>query len=196
MAIIVYKPKGVEFNKKKADGEIFFNKPLSVNYVYSDGKRLHVKKNKHYRKIVWEEIEALTKFPVVIYVNSEDKNLLKMKRSNWSPIPVNKNTVLLSAGEVVKLKGGNKERSDLNILIKKIIAKAVKKIPNLLFMEAGKWLIENTLHYTAAMIAINKTGEVTIFNKTAGEEFEKMWYFDSFLAEVASQQCVGFNFYD
>lgn len=186
MSIIVAKPSGVIFKKELADGEMFFEEPVSVNYVYSDGVNLFCRKNKIYKKSVWKEIEEIQRLPCLIFFN-DDPKILDLHCSNWSPVSVNKNIALVSSGSVLGLK---EERalvqSDLKALVQESLKKTSLWMPEFLFSYQGTWMLESMLLHTAAIAAINNKGDINIFNKKYGSEHKGVWWFDSFIANINS----------
>jgi hypothetical protein len=194
MAIIISKPAGVSFKKQRAYGEIIFEAPICINYAYSDGQKLYIKKRKSLVRRIWNELETIKRYPALIYINDNNKDMLELKRSNWCPVIINKDIVAISSGAI--LRGfDSKKYSDLKILSIKGLRKMSKKIPNILFSNEGKWIIESILSFSAAMAVINAKGEINIFNKYQGETAkDKLWIFDSFSSNLYNQRQCGFMY--
>jgi hypothetical protein len=182
MSVVIYKPKNILLTKKDILDDILVQNPICINYVYADGKKLHIYKNKKLSKYVYQRIELLTEFPVLIHINQENKKLLKLKKSNWPPVMITKKIAIMGAGPVLKLTGEKADKlSPTKAFVSGSLREITKTYPDFLFNYAGQWMVENILTDFAAMISINEKGEVSIFNQKCGIEYDNgIWYFDSF----------------
>jgi len=175
MAILIAKPAGIPCDKDKIDGAIIYQKPVSLSYVYAKEGKLFHEKYKRFSECNWNKLKTLKKYPALIYIN-EDSKIKKHKKSSWCPLFLNRNLAVVAAGEV----GSTRlDLSYLKFFAEKNLNPMLKKVPNLLFLESGKWMMERFIGFEAAMIVINSDGDIRIMNQKYGETVNKMWVFDS-----------------
>jgi len=191
MSLIIVKPAGVNFKKEKVNGEILFATPVSLSYVYAKKGKLYFKKYKSFTDSIWKKLSKLKPYNTLIYI-SEDDNILNFKKSSWCPLFLNKKTAIMAAGELSS--SCRFDGAYLKSFVKHRLNPIVKNIPNLLFVDAGKWMIERFISFEAAMVAINSKGEISIFNKFYGNTIDRIWVFDSFIHSIRYQRQASWLF--
>ena len=190
MSILIFKPEGVTFDISAVDDNEFITQtPLAVNYSYAkDGKIKTIKKN-CYDPSTWSQLIKLTEFPTVIHINEKDKELLKKKPINWSPVIINEEVVIAGAGPILKINGERaKTYSDVKMFTNKALRNFTKRVPEFLFSNAGIWMMESILTSRAAMVALRADGSYSIFNEQYGYESNGLWVFDELLANIKYQK--------
>jgi len=193
MSILTAKPANIPFDSADFRENHVLSEILDFNFVYFDGKKLNVVKNKKDDETSWALLDGLTDYPFIIFINDDDKELNQKSSSNISPVSINKDLFIASSGLVLETNKQDKQKySDIKVLVDKYLSVYEKNISNFFSKTYAKYLMEHLLTSSAAMATLNSKGELNIFNRKGGEEYKQYWTFDSFLAASAQKKMVKY----
>jgi hypothetical protein len=178
MPLTVFKPANVSFGRDVANGTFLFDEPYFINYTYSDGNKVYLKKESYFKDSTWDNIEKLKDFPAIFYINDSTPSLSSEKHANVCPIILNRNTILCSSGECLS-KGVGDKRTDLRVFVEHALRKAATEIPNFLFSKSGKFLVEAIIPSYCGIAALRSNGDAMVFNKKNWDNYNGVLVFDS-----------------
>ena len=190
--VLIHKPKGTPLLKKEVCFEIIFKNPYYISFAYPQKGKIKLEKYSNSRKgdidKAWARLANLTDESLIAFFQSYKEKVIEKYADNLNPILINEDLAYVSVGGVLSLSKKQKASyTDSYFLKKEGLEVMAKEIPNVFFLEAGKWLIEEFVPSTTGLAFIKSDGDVSLINEENGSTFKNLWFFDPELAKKAKK---------